>query len=267
MKIEIKGTQAEVYKIYFKRAMCVCPFHTSKKGGADLDITIEGPYTGKFYCYGCGASGRVSDKTVEYLRSMRTEDSKPTENKNWAEKAKDYQINLWQQHIQPPFDYISPWIWTQLGLGWDGKSWTVPMRNEKGEITGINRRFPDGNKGNLGKLGLIIPKMNFDSKKILYVTEGMSDLVCILECGFQGIARPNCNPYSESIIEFVSSSLLLGTIVIVADKDAAGWTGADYLNKDLKPLKSKIICPEPYNDLRQFFEAEGKDKVKEWLNV
>ena len=263
-----------IKKVYQKRAMAFCPYHESQKGSADLDITLEGPYAGKWHCWGCPKNGKITDQELQKLRAMRTEKKSETVDLDWGALNLQYIKQRFQSGVFPPLSVRVP-VLAALEWGWDGQAHTFPERNEKDEIIGILRRFPDRNKGVVSgsKRGLTIPRINFDSKKTLYITEGMSDLSVILECGMQGIARPNCHSCLQEVVDFCRLQGLFYNYKIIADCDAAGWTGAGDLKKHMRYLGvGHKIGPdvfvkgsEPYNDLYEGYQDVGLKETKEWL--
>jgi len=262
----------KLFKIYKKRAMFFCPFHKSQKGSADLDVTIEGDYAGKYYCYGCGKSGSVPIEDVEKLRKMRgkIKETKPVE--DWNKLNQKFIKDRFTSGVFPPLKVSIP-VHAQLEWGFDKEvgAHTFPERDVDDTIIGILRVWPN-NKGvvNGSRRGLTIPRIKFDSSKTLYITEGRSDLAVILECGLQGIARPNASTGDELITEWVWKNFYqpgFQRIVIVADNDNVGQEGAGKLSQaiyDSNALSSEIKTP-PTNDLYDYYLEVGKERCREWL--
>ena len=277
MIIYLKGKQATIKKIYAKRCMIICPFHESKSNSADLDLTLVGEYAGKFYCYGCGESGQISDSQLERILNLKaTEYVK--EIKDLNSLTLDYQMEAHTNRVLPPWKGISTNTASKLQMGWDkgcrvhGKyrapSYTFPMRDKV--VTGIHHRYQNGNKGMEGNLGLFIPLMVFDPKKTLYITEGVSDLSVILELGLQGIARPNSRSCAGMVEDWITNNMGEDALVtIVSDNDYSGIEGAnnllDYLRSELDIVCVLLTIPH-HNDLRQMYEATDKETVKEFIN-
>jgi len=269
--INLNGHKITEYKFYKKRVMCKCPFHVSKKNGLDLEISLEGKYSGYVYCFGCGRSFRIPMSEVERLRKMRGEvKSEPT--RDWEQFQNSCIRTRFSMGVYPPFKVSVP-AHAILEWGYYNNSHTFPMRNAHDKIVGIHRRWPDGNKGMLGKLGLFIPRVNFDPTKPLYVTEGASDLSVVLECGMQGIGRPNAKSCNKEVVQWCCLHNI-EEIRLVTDSDDAGKNGGlvlfDLLDRamteDGKPAFSvDYNAPEPYNDLYDMFKEQGKERVKLWL--
>jgi hypothetical protein len=155
-------------------------------------------------------------------------------------------------------------VLAQLEWGWDGTAHTFPERDAQDNIIGILRRFPDRNKGVVSgsKRGLTIPRINFDNKKPLYITEGMSDLSVILECGMQGIARSKCNANVQDVYDWMESKEIEFAIVI-PDNDEPGLKGMKTL-MNCRGWDAKIPSKK---DLYEMYLDLGKDKVKSWLET
>ncbi len=255
----------KISKIYRTRTMFECPFHKSQKGGADLDLTIEGEYSGKFYCYGCKKSGSVPMSDVMKLREMRGEYKEQQVVKDWGKLNQYYINNRFTCGIQSPLQ-LSKTTMMKLEHGWDNQAHTFPERDSLGNVIGILRRFPDGNKGVVAGScrGLTVPRIQFDPNKTLYITEGCSDLGVILECGCQGIARPNSNSCNDLAVEWASK--FTNAIRIIADNDKAGINGAIELqvNEFKNDLRVEVLFPEA-SDLYDTFLELGLEETKAWV--
>lgn len=250
--------------------MFFCHWHESQKGSADLEVTIEGKFSGYYYCYGCQKSGQVPMSDVEILRAKRTKGTQKPTNINWTRLNQEYITKRMTGQVSKPLR-VSEETLNKLEWGWDYTAATFPERNENDEIIGILRRFPDRNKGVVSgsKRGLTIPRIKFDPSKKLYICEGLSDLSVILEAGCQGIARPCANFSSEMCLDFGSR---FKNIVIIGDNDEAGIDGAtkltaDFLQSEQEGSISCLLSPEPFNDLYEFYCAKGLEEVKSWLRL
>ncbi len=144
----------------------------------------------------------------------------------------------------------------RLGLGWDGRAYTFPMSNDFGKVIGIRRRFPNGRKASVAgsKTGLFIP-VELTGRGLLLLCEGPTDTAAALDLGLDAVGRPNCN----SIVKMTVGATKHRTeIVVVADNDPAGRTGAKKLAGTLAlhcPCVKIIVPPDGTKDLRQWFNA------------
>ncbi len=147
---------------------------------------------------------------------------------------------------------ITPESLTRLNVGFDGKAFTFPMKDENGNVIGIRRRYGDGNKRALtGSCnGLFIPT-GLSKDKPLFITEGVTDCAAALDLGFEAIGRPNCDSKVPMTVAFARGR----KIVIICDNDLPGRDGAKKLAQELIKHcpEVKIITPPVIGmDLRQW---------------
>lgn len=236
-------------KITNRRAYVKCPYH--KDSNPSLVITLEGPHTGKWYCFSCGKAGVLTKDKLEKLLKRKPKRTRPTPIDLIA--LNSMYIN---QCNKVPFVGICNKIYQDLELGWDGEAWTFPMRDYKGEITGIHRRFPDGFKCCVGgsSRGLFVPKslINPHFPRFIYITEGVSDLCFLLNQGDYGIGRMDCNMIEE-VVQWIDNNYTSGYIV-VADNDGPGIKGGAKLAKE---LNCKMWVPTKGKDLREHLTKGG----------
>ncbi len=181
---------------------------------------------------------------------------------NFDKLAKQYQDRISDRQLR--------WLGASLGItpkslkrlyvGFDGKAFTFPIRDENMKIIGIRRRFGDGNKRALAgsKNGLFIP-MGLSKDKPLFICEGPTDTATALDLGFEAIGRPNCDSKIEMTVRFARGR----KITIICDHDVPGRDGAKKLAKQLIEHCPgvKIICPPVVGmDLRQWNTLQG-DKL------
>lgn len=148
---------------------------------------------------------------------------------------------------------LSPGNLLRLRVGWDGRAYTFPMSDASGNVVGIRRRFPGGKKASVrgSRSGLFIPT-DLDRDGPLLICEGPTDTAAALDLGFDAIGRPNCN----SLIEMtVRAARGWAEIVVIADNDVAGRTGANRLASALALCCSCVQVihpPDGVKDLRQW---------------
>jgi hypothetical protein len=133
---------------------------------------------------------------------------------------------------------------------------TEGCSNDFGKIIGIRRRFPNGSKASAkgGKNGLFIPA-DLTGVGPLLLCEGPTDAAAALDLGSAAIGRPNCNSLVEMTVRAVRGR---EEIVIVADNNAVGRTGADRLASILGlccPCVRVVHPPAGVKDLRQWLHA------------
>jgi hypothetical protein len=147
----------------------------------------------------------------------------------------------------------------ELGVGWNGEAYTIPMYSPEGWVCGIQRRYPDGTKRMTGgsKAGVFIGEFAWLTHKqfrSLTIYEGASDLIHTYTP--LAIGRLNCDSVTP-VVEFVRRCSALQQIQIMADNDLPGLSGAGKLVNALKDGfsgKVKVYVPRT-KDWRSHVEA------------
>lgn len=155
-----------------------------------------------------------------------------------------------------------------MGTGFDSETYTFPVRNANDEIIGISRRWPDGTKGMVkgSQVGIFIPRLNWDNLETLFICEGASDTATALDMGLKAIGRLSCQTGRDHIIKWCVQKKPT-QIVIVADNDSAGITGAKILGVDIshgyklftapRPIIKVVTPPTNCKDLREWQQNES----------
>ena len=179
---------------------------------------------------------------------------RPKPEVDFSKLAREYQDRLSERQLR--------WLAGSLGItekslkrlrvGFDGKAFTFPMRDENLRIIGIRRRFGDGNKKALfgSTNGLFIPS-DLVHDKPLIICEGPTDCGAALDLGFETIGRPNCDSKIDMTVQFARGR----KVVIICDNDLPGRDGAKKLAAELIKCcpAVKIICPPlGVKDLREW---------------
>lgn len=224
----------------------------AKDGSAAICARIEDGSTKR-----CGDAGNLhllGPDSKPTRKPFKRYTPKPAVNIDFAKLSKEFQDRLSGRQLRwlGASLGVSPESLQRLGLGFDGKAFTFPMRDEKLKIIGLRRRFGDGNKRAVtgSSNGLFIPS-ELSSDKPLCITEGETDCGAALDLGFEAVGRPNCNSKVEMTVRFARGRKIL----IICDNDVPGREGAKRLAAELiKHCPSvKIICPPPgVKDLRQW---------------
>jgi len=148
----------------------------------------------------------------------------------------------------------------RLGAGWlpDRRAWAFPMRNAKGDVTGIRLRLPSGRKLSIrgGREGLFLAGDLHAGSRLL-VCEGPSDTAALLDLGFDAVGRPSCTGGTKHLVELVKR-LQPVEVAIVADGDEPGQRGADRLAVALLayvPIVRVVIPPPGVKDARDWKRA------------
>jgi len=153
-----------------------------------------------------------------------------------------------------------------FGVGWDGKAYTIPMW-ANGRCCGIQRRFPSGEKCSVAgsKRGLFVPTQSLESRvTTLYICEGASDAIYLKAYVTEGlvIGRQNCDMCDE-VSAFVAATRP-GSIVILADNDEPGLTGASKLSGTGYLMgRARIFIPRE-KDVRETITKHGRLEGR-WL--
>jgi hypothetical protein len=83
----------------------------------------------------------------------------------------------------------------QLDVGWSkrDKAWTFPERDAAGNITGLNRRYRNGDKAVMkgGNRGIYFPRDFLERADPVLVVEGPTDTAALLMIGITAVGRPN----------------------------------------------------------------------------
>ena len=209
----------------------------------------------------CGDAGYLhlltNDQRTD-LRKVKRQAFKvadrPKAEVDFSKLAREYQDRLSERQLR--------WLGASLGItekslkrlrvGFDGKAFTFPMRDENLRIIGIRRRFGDGNKRALfsSTNGLFIPS-DLVHDKPLIICEGPTDCGAALDLGFEAIGRPNCDSKIDMTVQFARGR----KVVIICDNDLPGRDGAKKLAAELIKCcpAVKIICPPlGVKDLREW---------------
>ena len=197
---------------------------------------------------------------------------KPVKNKrpisiNWITLNKCY-TNTLDPIIGTPFLVSCFDSLKKMDTGWDGEAYTFPVRDDKDQIIGIQRRFPDGSKSMVkgSANGIVIPRLDWTNLNVLFICEGVSDTATAVDFGFKVIGRLNCGTGKDHIIKFCIKKLP-NQIVIVADNDEAGLKGAKSLGLSISQGYKLFVVPQPEilvavppnnaKDLREYREKGG----------
>lgn len=179
----------------------------------------------------------------------------------------------------------------RLSVGWVGHPntsyWSFPERDATGRIIGINRRFRDGKKRNLGPRGLTFDPdgwMHSDADpEHIYLVEGGSDTATLLTLGLAAVGRPSNVGGVNFLVELLRPVPKDQIIVVVGEQDRKlheslpqsqrarhkpdcagcsvcwpGWYGATRTAEQLAiQLNRRIAWTFPPN---------GAKDAREWLN-
>lgn len=123
----------------------------------------------------------------------------------------------------------------ELRAAWaqEHHAWAFPMRNGYGAMVGIRLRSSDGRKWAVrgSKQGIFLPYC--PPQDAVFICEGPTDTAAALSIGLYAIGRPSCSGGMPDII-IALRRLGIRRVVIIADNDDPGLTGADMLSRHLE---------------------------------
>lgn len=150
-----------------------------------------------------------------------------------------------------------------------GRNWqTYPMWDGKGRVVGLRLRNARKKMAVAGsKNALFWPTdVKADADSLLFIGEGPTETVALLDLGFDAIGRASCNTGLEYIITMIGR--FNRRVVIVADHDEPkkrpdgsvsypGIEGARRLANDLKSIVAnvRIVMPPHSKDVREWRNA------------
>lgn len=253
---------------------CRCPLHEDTR--PSVEITLEGDYEGRAYCFSCNRVWQLNKGDVEKLKKLTPKKAQTEKNFYNAlpistdPKATQKLADKWK---------VKHKIIQELGIKWKDGKYLIPMYDLQGfydnrilqspfNLCGIQCQCEDGFKFCMegSQLGLFLPIVGAPPTN-LFITEGCSDLAAVLDLGFPAIGRPNCNSCVDLLISFLEL-YPKGKYTVLADSDPAGMSGAiDLCNKwnEKHPNKMTYVCCPQGNDVREYVSLVGKVEAKRYL--
>lgn len=155
-----------------------------------------------------------------------------------------------------------------IGVGWNGRAWTIPARDATGVVVGLATRFPDGSKRFVkdGRTGLFYAPDRWNhGDGPVFLVEGMSDTAALLGLGLAVIGRPSNTGGVRHLVEMLADWPEDRGIVVVGERDEkpdGDWPGrkgavmtAERLAGDLHRHIAWTLPPEPFKDSRAFVRS------------
>ena len=149
-----------------------------------------------------------------------------------------------------------------LGVGWDGRAYTFPMRDGDYRIIGLRKRTLDGAKWAEpgSRSGLFISEN--DPIGSILLPEGPTDTAVLSELGFSVWGRPDSAAGSQMAVHRLTKMAVgrhpIAEVVVVGDDDPAGRLGARNYAKRIKtaaPIGVRVWCPPSGLDVRELVDA------------
>ena len=133
----------------------------------------------------------------------------------------------------------------------EGSTFTFPECDGTGQIIGINRRFPNGDKQFIkgGKRGLTLPVGWRDRDGPIFIVEGASDTLAMTHAGLACVGRPSAMGGAEHLAELLKDWPEELPIIVVGENDERPsktdptkmeWPGKDGAENVAKKLAAKL---------------------------
>ena len=162
---------------------------------------------------------------------------------------------------------ITPNSLKRMQIGWSVNyhAYTFPMRSGAYRIIGFRVRSLNGAKWSYpgGRNGLFIPRALVNTEPYL-LAEGTTDTAALLDLGYSAIGSPDCRGGVKHLLYWLRLARLPAELVVVADPDAPGISGAENLVKEIlgdqrarrNVCSIKMIVP-PAKDIREWITKSG----------
>ncbi len=160
-----------------------------------------------------------------------------------------------------------------MGAGWDGSAWTFPEVDATGNVVGINRRHPAAGPGKGrrfaqvpgGRRGLTVPAGWAAWDGPVFVAEGASDTLALTAARLAAVGRPNAAAGRGDLAGLLAGVPPDRRIVVVADADSVGRTGAAELAAGLATDLGRpvLVAPPPAGtkDMRAWLTHPDREDV------
>ena len=155
-----------------------------------------------------------------------------------------------------------------LGVGWNGRAWTIQNRDATGTAIGLATRLPDGDKKYTrgSRQGLVYaPDSWAQGDGPVLLVEGMSDTAALYGLGLAVIGRPSNTGGADLLIEMLATWPEDRGIVVVGERDEksdGSWPGRDGAIRTAERLADQLhrdiawtLPPEPFKDSRAFVRS------------
>jgi hypothetical protein len=209
----------------------------------------------------CGNAGYLHILKKGEFKGKKFTPKEPP-NINWFNLMKMYEDKL-RKSLEVLDIGLRQGTLEQFCMGWDGKAFTFPMRDETTRPIGMQVRFKDGKKMTVkgSQAGLFMPNL-LVIEDLLAITEGVSDAATLTEMGVPTIGRFNCNSGGDMIVNYCKWLPRCPKIVLVGDNDGAGKDGLDALGTKLtaKGIDHVKVYPTQFNDVREAYVTKGLTK-------
>jgi hypothetical protein len=255
-----------------------CPAHCDRRNSLSISETRDGivlihchaycRFENIVTCLGVGAYELFPNNPQPNIILEKPSEPTPEATARWAQLAGTYSSWLTAErltHLARTL-CVSESSLLELGLGWsehDG-AWTFPERNAIGDVIGIMRRYPNGEKKVMagGHRGLYFAHDWRDRTGPVYVPEGASDVAALINIGLNAVGRPSCAGGFDLLAELLVGTdfevLILGENDLKVDGHWPGRDGACRLAAKLvgAGINAKwTLPPNGFKDVRDFLNS------------
>jgi putative DNA primase/helicase len=152
-----------------------------------------------------------------------------------------------------------------------GECWTFPELDAAGEVIGINRRWPNGQKKAMagGKRGLTVPAGWRERAGPLLIPEGASDVLALAAAGMSAVGRPSSTGGVRQLCDLLTN--YPHEIVVLGENDqkpSGGWPGRDGAERTAAALAAELgrpvkwaLPPGGAKDVRIWFAGRVTDSA------
>jgi hypothetical protein len=184
---------------------------------------------------------------------------------------------------------VAAWTTDVLWIGWDGSAWTIPERNHREQIIGIQRRLVSGRKICVlgSRRGLTYADDWLDYPGPVFLVEGASDVAAGLTLGLCVVGRPSNIGGVEYLVKLLGKRAADRRIIVVGERDEkdrmalvrhkaecrccgqcfpgmyGAKTVAARLAQRLERLIPWALPPAPHKDLRGWLNSHKADPEDE----
>lgn len=254
-----------------KFLICLCPKHPDNNIPNFYVNKCEhkGHPKGFGYCFACGYVRQYSSEFVDNMSKKKTKPFREQQPIDWIklqESFKEARFGTKELSKLAREWGISTWTLFKYDIGWAGNAYTIPMYIPNKGIVGIQLRYEDGSKSCIegSQLGLFMSLTNIEHPVV--ICEGFSDSAVATDLGFFGIGLPSAQIGHSFAQDWLVDNKVT-SVTIVSDNDQAGQKSSLKMKRlcEQKDIDSRIILPEPYKDLRQFYISNGREKTIRFL--
>ena len=151
------------------------------------------------------------------------------------------------------------------GIGHDGDAWTFPEVDERGEIVGIVRRFPDGRKKAMpgSQRGLTIPAYWSERGTPLLIVEGQSDTLALSLCAVSCVGRPSNTGGADMLAALLADFPHDRPIIVMGEYDQkadGSWPGRDGAKRVAEELAEKL-----QRGIEWALPPDGAKDIRAWI--